>query len=42
MPLDWVNYPESDYFSRKDDEFMRYIQSLYYSILGLNLNELGP
>ena len=42
MPLDWLNYLDSDLFTRKDDEFMRYIQSLYYSILGLNLNELGP
>ena len=42
MPTDWVNYLESDYFENVETEYKQYLKDLYYSVLGLNINELGP
>ena len=41
-PLHWVNYSGSDFFSEETPLFSKMLISLYYAVLMMGLNELGP
>jgi hypothetical protein len=41
-PIDWINYSTSDLFTENYSDFKRYLICLYYGILILGVNELGP
>lgn len=42
MPSRWVNYSDQDLFTTKRDNFSRYKELLYYAMLILFQNEMGP
>jgi flagellar biosynthesis regulator FlbT len=41
-PLDWIYFAESEIFSPDITNFKRYLLCLYYGVLILGLNEMGP
>jgi len=41
-PLDWVDFPSQRLFTTEATKEYRYILLLYYSMLDMFLNELGP
>lgn len=41
-PLDWITYANSELFSDEISNFKRYLVCLYYGVLILGLNEMGP
>ena len=41
-PLDWVDFPSQRLFKTETDKGYRYITLLYYSVLDMFCNELGP
>ena len=41
-PLFWLNYPDQDIFRGTNNFDSKYWISLYYSILYLGSNEIGP
>ena len=41
-PLDWVDYKASELLSDEISSFKTYLLCLYYGVLILGLNEMGP
>jgi hypothetical protein len=41
-PLDWIDYTQSSFFTKDQTDLKKYTESLYYSILFMSGNELGP
>jgi len=41
-PLDWVNFVDQETFTTKFSLLKRYTLMLYYGVLILGLNEMGP
>ena len=41
-PIDWIDYTDSVVFKEEQPNFKKYIVCLYYAVLTLSLNELGP
>jgi hypothetical protein len=42
MPLEWLNYLDSNLLDESCDFWCQYGNSMYYSVLFLGINEIGP
>lgn len=42
MPTDWMNYLDNELYGTNIIEAKKYLYMMYYAVLYLTLNEIGP